>query len=326
VYFSKTSLPESVPPVNFFDVGHGTILRFVTDNNNLYALCSDGLYRISGVGNDWQVTQISRTSILVHPDAVATLNGQVFAWFTEGVCAVSPSGAKNVSSNNIGPSLDPLAKTFMASPGKYWTPSMSADPLEKELWLFTSQPLSGTGSPYILNLQTGNWFNRSVVHYACGAYVPQVSKLYFPGNTGNITTGAPLLRFESDELGWENSEVRPNLFTAGAPGVLKQWVDMNLLIAREIVFFNEDSFPDETVQFLFENDAAVAQSSNFRYGTARSLQREHCWVPKRCAVQDTLKAGFVLLGVDHANQEQSVNFRLQGFVLRYRVASQTFQK
>ena len=53
VFFSKVGLPESVPPGNRFPVGHGKILRAVSDNNSWYALCTDGVYRVTGAGNDW---------------------------------------------------------------------------------------------------------------------------------------------------------------------------------------------------------------------------------------------------------------------------------
>jgi hypothetical protein len=332
LYYSKTSLPEAVPPSNYFDVGYGRILRLVTDNNSLYAFCTDGVYRITGAGNDWTVIQISKTQRIVHADAVCTQNGQVFAWCADGLYLVSENGCTNLSTAAVGPSLNLLGGTQLAYFSDKWGTFLASNDYERELYLSSNTWFNDTGNwvhngTYVFNLNTGSWSTRSTIAPQSAAYVPQLSVLYFPRNA---STSSASLYYDVDGNGWEAPTVVFNDFAAGAPGFLKQWIDANLLIDPHTISYKYASPPSYTknckMQFLFDNDAAVAQSTNYRYSTEKSLPREHIWVPRRTALKDVLTVGFVSLAVDDHAVAVSVYFQLQGITLRYRVASETFQK
>lgn len=324
VYFSKTSLPEAVPPLNYVDVGHGSVLRLISDNNSLYVLCTDGLYRVTGTTAPWTVVQLSKTHRLVHPDAACSVNGRVFAWFTEGVCLVDENGATNISTQSIGNELSPLATQVLTSTPT-WGVFMVGDDLRHEFYLNVSafdydEDTFNYETTYAFNLDTTSWVTRTAIAPQAGAYVPALNTMYWCRNS--TPTTAPRLYSEDPSLGWENAAVVFNDFSAGAPGVLKQWVDVNLLVDTDVDFVGGT---DCKLQFLFDGDEPAAQPSNYRFVTAKSIQRAHCWVPRRVALNDTLGVGFIALGEDADGDACSVYFKLLGITLRYRVASGTFQ-
>lgn len=332
VYWSKTSLPEAVGALQYFDVGHGNVLRGISDNNGLYFAASDGVYRVTGAGDDWQVVQLSRSHRLVHADAMTNCSGRVFGWFSEGACYLNENGLQNVSEDAIGPTLSDYAFLFLADTASVtWGTFMAAFDIEQEVFLtigFYDGSSWSVLDTFALNLDTFAWVSRSSLVPQSATYVPNRATLYF---AKNVDTSTPQLHEEWPQYGWEDPSVVFNPFNAGAPGMLKQWVDLNLLIDDEVQILydgSEMSSPANVlVQFLFDNDTpGVVQPTNFRWATEHSLQREHCWVPKRAALRDKLTAGFSTLGVDNAGYGCSVYFRLQGVAVRYRVASQTFQK
>lgn len=326
VYFSKTSFPEAVPPSNRLEIGHGEILRVISDNNSWYALCTDGVYRVTGVGNDWTVIQVSKTARLVHPDAACVHNGVVYAWFADGVAQVTESGCSNFSDMAIGPLLQPEAKRVLQNWRDIWGTFLVAHDVEHELYLNISQWFAEGSSfvystTYVYNVLTQQWCTRTYLAAQSGAYNSELNTLYF----GRNVTAAALQTADSESLGWADPVVKFNSFTAGVPGVLKEWIDCNLLIKSDVEFF-DTSPANETLQFLFDEDLPIVNTVNWRLSTAWSLPREHITVPRRCKRRDELTFGFFLTGLNADEDPQSVYFNLQGLTFRYRVASETFQR
>lgn len=354
-FFSKTSQPESVPPLNSFSIGHGVIQRLISDQNSLYAMCTDGLYRITGGGNDWTVVQVSRTHMIVHPDAACVCNGIVFAWFTQGVCAVTESGPQNISDSAIGPTLQPIATDVLFNFQDNWGIFMASDDYQREIYLSVYPTNDGSTviqpyTTYAYSLTTNSWTTRSSLAPVSAAYVPAQTRLYWSNNVLDL----PRLSWEDGaNTGYEYPVVVFNEFTAGAPGVLKQWIDLNLLAENAYIFdeTDGDNFHPVVLQFLFgEDDEAPYSFSgvNFMFFTETGVlddaegagypylcrtpayfSRAHNWVPKRLSVKDTLTAGFSVWSTpyetDGGTFYKSLYFQLLGITLRYRVASDTFQ-
>lgn len=333
LYYSKTSLPEAVPPGNYEDVGHGEIYRIISDSNSLYAFCSDGIYRLTGSGNDWTIVQLSRTHKLVHPDAVCTLGGTIFGWFSEGVCTVSENGAQNISQDAISPELNLLLDLPQDSVNQwYWGTFMVSDEIEREVYLnvaryFWPDQTWQFEKAYVVNANTSTWVNRPYLQAQSGLFVPGSNTLYF-GKNANAGTTLPTMNSENSSLAKPPATVVFNELTAGGPGVLKQWVDVNLLAEDVRVGTLGQPEPRNCkVQFLFNDDIpSIPQTSGYRYASATSFLKEHCWVPRRCSVLDTLTVGFTSLDISSADVVTSIRFKLYGIVARYRVASETFQK
>jgi len=390
LYYSKSQLPESVPPGNFFPVGHGEIQRLFTDQNSLYAVCTDGLYRITGVGNDWTVVQLSRTFRLVSKNAVTSCLGTPFVWGLDGISAINESGARNVSTPYIGPALSYAAAQFtpnVVHPANEWPPCMTGDDSRQEVTLqlgtysVTFSGATGSadshsyGPPFVLNLTSLAFYKRTQIEASAMVYQPKWRMtLYFNTHFDFPSTFTPLVAWEERpgeifmNTGslpvYQNITARRyptsifwifNPFKAQA-SVLKQWIDCNVLIRRqtgdgEIIYdVGPDSFgtwyaidSDESnvnafFRFVFSNDElaffTIDQARNWQYATPVSLPRQHCDIPRRVSVGDTLTVGCQIAPraftkpVDLAAVPNAISyprFRCEGFTLRYRVASDTFQ-
>lgn len=104
VYYSKTSQPEAVPIINYFDVGSQdkAILRIVPLRDSLFVFKEDGLFRISGDTAPFQLELFDNSFIVVAPDSVAVANNAIYAWTTQGIQQLTEGGTPGVPiSRNI---------------------------------------------------------------------------------------------------------------------------------------------------------------------------------------------------------------------------------
>lgn len=102
--WSKTLQPESVPILNFIDIGSHVepILALETTRDALFVFKRDGIWRVSGPGPDSLVVdQFDRTLRLVSPLATTTHRGDIWAWTTQGIMRINDGGAQNMSDNTI---------------------------------------------------------------------------------------------------------------------------------------------------------------------------------------------------------------------------------
>lgn len=100
IYFSKLGQPEAVPLLNYVDVGNANdkVLRIVRSRDSVFVFKEyDGLYRISGEPGALRVQELDSTVQLVAINSVTALQNQVYALCTQGVVAISESGATVVS-------------------------------------------------------------------------------------------------------------------------------------------------------------------------------------------------------------------------------------
>lgn len=99
IYYSKTLQPESVPLVNYFDVGAAdkAILRIFPLRDSLFVFKEDGLYRISGENPPFVLALFDSSCILVAPDSVAVANNLIYCWTTQGIQNVSENGVTTIS-------------------------------------------------------------------------------------------------------------------------------------------------------------------------------------------------------------------------------------
>ena len=115
VYFSKQSMPEAVPDINFFDVGtrSNVVRRMIPVRNAMVIFTDEGVYRYSGSSPfDARLDVLDPSHVLVHPDAACGFDNRAFAWTTQGVVSVTGSGIEPLSVNVIQSQLDLLGRSL----------------------------------------------------------------------------------------------------------------------------------------------------------------------------------------------------------------------
>lgn len=129
VYWSDPDEPESVPIVNFVDLGTSSarVQRLVPLRASLLAFTTEGLYRIAGVAPDaWAVDLIDPSVALVSRDTVDVIDNTAYAWTTRGVIAVDESGFTDVSSGTVGKRLEAYARQDRVTPLHCWAATWKA--------------------------------------------------------------------------------------------------------------------------------------------------------------------------------------------------------
>lgn len=99
VYYSKQQQPESVPILNYFDVGakDKEILRIFPLRDSLFVFKEDGLYRISGEAIPFNIALFDNSYILVAPDSISSVENVIYGWSRQGISSVTESGVRNIS-------------------------------------------------------------------------------------------------------------------------------------------------------------------------------------------------------------------------------------
>jgi len=113
IYYSKQDQPESVPIVNFFDVGAGdkAILRILALRDSLFVFKEDGLFRVSGETTPFTQALFDNSFILLAPDSLDVCNGEIYGWTTQGISKLSEGGATPAISRPIDTQILKLASS-----------------------------------------------------------------------------------------------------------------------------------------------------------------------------------------------------------------------
>lgn len=100
VYISKSGRPEAVPFTNFIDIGSADkpILRILDVRDAVFALKSDGIYRITGTDtSNFIAEQHDSTIEILGANTAVEFNNRVYTMSNQGVVAISVSGVAIVS-------------------------------------------------------------------------------------------------------------------------------------------------------------------------------------------------------------------------------------
>lgn len=99
VYYSKFQQPESVPLLNYLDVGDADkeILRIFPLRDSLFVFKEEGLYRISGETAPFTLALFDSSTQLTAPDSVDVNNNLLYGLTTQGVITVSEGGVNIIS-------------------------------------------------------------------------------------------------------------------------------------------------------------------------------------------------------------------------------------
>lgn len=102
VYFSKNQQPESVPLLNYLDIGSANkeILRVIPLRDSIFVFKEDSIYKITGESAfNFRATLHDSTTKILAPDSAVAFNNTVFCMSLQGVISVSESGIAVVSRN-----------------------------------------------------------------------------------------------------------------------------------------------------------------------------------------------------------------------------------
>lgn len=309
IYYSKTSLPEAVGPLQYIDVGFETRLKMWPAKSALMVLATDGLWRVTGVGDTWDIQQVDKTCSLVHPDCVGALDSDIYAWVTDGLARIDENGSETISTNAVGPLLRAdlaTANPFYLISSYGWGPSIACDNYRKEVWLNIAYLVPGESEvftflrSYIYNNDTQAFTTQTATEIRAMTYVALDLQIAY-ADDANF--------YRPDSASFQVPLIQFNPITAGDKGALKCWLDVNLLF--------DNATSNGNVQFLFDGESPG--SNNIRAVTASTIKELHSGVPRRCSTKTQLVVGCKVTSPTTGG----IAFDLYGFTARYRVASDT---
>lgn len=185
VMWSRLSIPEGVPPTNFVDVGSSgkRVLAMVSSSRSLLVFKEDGIWRINGRSPETlSVEEVDSSAVLLHPRAVTSYQGQVYAWTNHGVVIVSDTGIiSNLSETPLESELRAMQLTL--GPDQT-TEGAFLSFLGAEGWLMLGVP-AALGDvvaewTYVLDSKTGGWTRWS---FTASSMASVSNRLHF-GSTG----------------------------------------------------------------------------------------------------------------------------------------------
>jgi len=185
LYYSKPSQPEAVPLTNSLYVGSAAygIKRIVPLRDSLFIFKEDGIFRLSGYGEDsFSVTLADSTARILAPESAQVLNNQVYVLTDQGVVFVTEAGVQVQSR--------PIERTLLDLQGvdldnlKDLTFGISYES-ERKYILFTITQASDTFATqaYVFNTFTSAW-TRWTLEATCGTIDFASDKLYL-GDTSS---------------------------------------------------------------------------------------------------------------------------------------------
>lgn len=342
VFFSANGEPEAVPLLSYLDIGSGTVLKMWSNQSAIFALCTDGLWRITGdsgtgpAGN-YSAYQIDPTVFLVHPDCVCSLNNQIYAWVTDGIATLTENGALTISTDAIGPAIRAYQTQAVGWGAPYvWGPAMTGDSYWNEVWL-NVQKAPGPGSDrvfetsYVFNDDTKNFTTQTFSEYTSLVYSPRQSRVIYtlPAVSTTFKIVAHTDIDPTAPQAYNPMLLWLNPVQTDQKGCLKQWVDLNLFVAN-FVFYADGSSGLNKLQAYFsayadQVDPNAVFANNVNSATLVSKPRDlHFWVPRRTALSDQQQFGIATtVGSEGLH---GYYIEIQGFTTRYRVASDTLKR
>ena len=100
VYYSKTSQPEAVPLLSYFDIGSTQygIERIIPLRDSVFVFKSDGVYRIIGESpSNLRQSLFDNTTGIYAADSARAMNNKIYMYGDQGVLAVSDNGIEVIS-------------------------------------------------------------------------------------------------------------------------------------------------------------------------------------------------------------------------------------
>jgi hypothetical protein len=305
IHYSKIEQPEAVPPDNFFFAGSGSVLKLWGTQDSLFAFCTDGIFRIDGDGDDWAVRPFDPDVVLLHADAVDSMDDTIFAFTTAGLVSVADSGGVQKMSapvlatnyRGIWSSDPPLSQTRASA-------QIACDKQNYEVWLNFNYEGIGWLGTLIWSTITKTFVTQSEETPRSIVYAPSV---------GSIILGLENLR-RYDSTGFMPTFVVFNAIYGDDLGVLKQWIDVTLFFE----FLNQET--EFTPRF-----ESVPYTASYTI-PASAVPLDHVVAPLLTAVHGKhMRFGYFAEGTSPSAVFQP-NYQLKGLTYRYRVAAEPLRQ
>jgi hypothetical protein len=196
--WSSTDEPEHFPPKNFALISERTsrILGVAATRDALFFFKEDGIYRLSGTREQWQIDPFDLTTFCILPSSLQRLDGRIYLLSNKGVVVVDDNGVQVISqaiADQVEKLVDDVRANF-ASLGYYKLSGVegvaaTVDTRNSEYILLTgSTTLDVGGKALRFSARSGSWTTLS-----SGAFVPDA--------TGIAVDGGPLLLHEGGVYG-----------------------------------------------------------------------------------------------------------------------------
>lgn len=293
VRWSKDQQPEAVPPTNEIFVGQGEIYGMYSTRDALWIFASDGLWRLSGTmartGQivDVRVDPVDSTLILAGPQAGCVLRDSVYAYTNRGLVRVDDNGIAELSERRVGNLL----------PGSAWDARplvfVCADEANDDIYL-TIRPNQtlATDLTYCYSTQYDLFTtcSRSGGFLTPVAYAyDKVSRRIFSA-TCQITfsTGETWILTDTGNVNWRAVTVDFQPVYAEDPVAMKQWIDMELILAAAGASVTSIDPRWEKVT------EPLGSSTNVPTLTGSQESRINYGVPRSCAIGNAVVTGFAM--------------------------------
>lgn len=189
LFYSKVKQPESVPLLNFQQVGSASdkILRIAALRDSLFIFKEDGIYRLIGEDpSSFVVEEFDRSTKLLASETVQILNNQIFCLSDQGVVSVSDSGVAVLSR----PIENSLLELFGANSTYYKSESFAVSyESDRKYVLGTISNAGDTTATqiFVWNTFTSSW-TRWDIRAGAGIVNPSDDKLYLgKSDSSNIS-------------------------------------------------------------------------------------------------------------------------------------------
>lgn len=185
IYYSKYQQPESVPIVNYFDVGRRDqdILRIMPLRDSLFVFKVDGVYRISGEVAPFNVQLFDSSTKLIADDTVSVVDNNIYCWTEQGIAAISESNVSIISRVIDQEILKIGSSNFTEFRYATWGTGYESD---NAYMVFTTKDKDDTTATigYRYSTLTNTWTNIDKTP-VCGAVSASDDKMYFGASDTN---------------------------------------------------------------------------------------------------------------------------------------------
>lgn len=185
VYYSKAGQPESVPLLNYLDVGSDEdIIRIFPLRDSLFVFKKDGLFRISGETPPFPVTLFDSTVFLIAADSISPLNNNLWCWTDQGIQNISEAGA-NIMSRAIDTEiLKRATSSYTNFSTATWGVGYHSD---NSYIVWTVNQTTDTVATIAFRYSdlTSSWTTYDITH-TCGLIHPVDDKLYLGAGDTNF--------------------------------------------------------------------------------------------------------------------------------------------
>lgn len=294
--WSKPSQPEAVPPQQEIEYGNGIHYRGIPTKDCVWLFASDGLWRLSGLQDNYRVDPIDPTLILASRNAVCVLNQTVYAYTTAGLVRISANGEidRDFAFDRVNDLLPGGAFSDT------WGIVMTADTLHREVYI----KIASFFAPLVYNEFSDTFYYVGDNLWQAATYSARLQAVLYGYNDRNVYKITDATSTQADNV---TIDFQP-ILGDGKLNTLKQWV---------------------TFEPIWENLTQSISGSptyNGNSGTSTTVgttpttgfeSRKKLAVPRAYAVANSLRPGLSISGSGVTGQK----WKFRGYASEFSVVS-----